>query len=137
MEKTNSRLKSFLLDLEKLRDETGLVQEWFRMARDCANGTFQFYHMHALRQSFLTGAIPEVFNMDQYSVRTCLREDIQAAKRLGLAWRKDNPPAIVGCWYASVRFEKDDGAFTYYKLPLDPRLIDHFIKRVKRSKSFV
>lgn len=130
----NSRKKEFLDALIRAMNARDPVQDWFREVQAVARAA---YKTRVCQHAFLTGAVPEIHNMHKYRLQTCLRQDVSAAKKAGVEWRTKNAPAIVGCWFAAFRFETSDGRYTYYKLPLDPRLIDHFIKRVKRSKSFV
>lgn len=125
----NKRKEEFIASLEAAK--TGMVQEWFQSARDEIKGKAAH-----LEQAFMCGAIPEVFNMDAYGPDVCLKRTTQQARQRGREWRSRNTPAIVGCWFRGFRFEKPDGTYTVYRLPLDPVVIDGFIRRVKRSKSF-
>lgn len=129
---TNQRKKQFIADLEAARDEAGYVQEWFTSARKAVEGK-----AHYLQVAFLSGAIPEVFSTRDLDLKHLDKRATMEEITKGRRWREQNPPDIVGAWFKGFRFEKPDGLYTYYRLPLDPKVLDDFIKRVKRSKSFV
>ena len=130
--KTNPRLEAFLTSLnDALQDP---VVAWFDKARAASEVK---YKSPLLRQSFLVGAIPEVFDLDAFRYESMKSPAIYNQKVAGAEWRKKNVPPSWDCWFREFYFIKEDGRAVRYRLPLDRKTICDFANRViARRKSF-